>query len=1246
MADVYCGSVNEIHIFKGLPLSNPFCFNPFRDHMKTLYLCLVCSFLSSTIFAQLERIILEEQQPEFCDAPEAEPPVEGLKVFHLYAELTSDQYEFASIETQESCSPVIIQTSTDFFNTPAGTVINNPNFNVLCAFVPEIAFDSFISIGSSLGITPTVFTDLNSPNELEPSLFDNPGSATLDFEHGSIFVLPGGQGVPDENLRVFLGQFSTTGVIDYQINVGIYDTQTEIVHYYYNSECSGLYPLETPIYYEGVDGVYNLTGTSSNCTDPEACNYNQNLNPELDDPSTCNYTTCLGCMDENACDYLPFASIDDGSCNTTCEGCTDPEFTNYDPNADIDDGSCANIGCDYPLASNYNPEVTIVDDSCIILGCTDPSICNYNPIANEDDGSCDSLNCPGCTDAAAVNYNPQAITDNGSCHVGPLVNLLVEASSPGNIPNAPNATVTRVYAQLNHPDARVQKVYGANSCSPLSISSDQGFINNDYYFEDIFPYDLPEDVLETVTWITIGDPELGAIPTLITTGDLNIYDVFTFGLGNTVESEAGGWQVLSNPQPLDAQNRVLLGQFVTEGSLGYELNLAVIDENGITHNYLHSPCIDGNSVYAPNANLVYQESYCNDPTACNYEDLQMPDLIDNTTCEYETCYKDVNGFVFVDDNGNGVKDPGEMGIQSVDVHISNPEVTVQTDSQGYYDFGTIQIQDPRTITKDYINNYPYITTPLFIELTEANADNITKDFGMHNQTPEYGIEIASLQLNSSSQQGIQITCNGSLNWYQIELQNTGNLMQNGFVEIVFDDNFLGTPIYFSGQSTISENSLSFSFINLFPLETQTFYFGVGGPGVESIGEDLTVEATGNVLVNENIVFSTTSSATNQVTCAYDPNDKQVFPQGYGEPHYILEGTELNYLIRFQNTGNAPAIDVNVADTMSVALDLSSIEITSTSHDMELIVDEDSREVVFSFPNIFLPDSTANEEESHGYIAYKIKTAAALQPETRIENTAYIYFDNNPAIITNTTWNTIFNCATKSQLNLPAVLCENETLELVLDDPFAETYEWNVWPQGTIDLLNESGSMVNWNAPEIGNYSIHMTATNPLCSTEYIEALEVLAAPNATFYSNSNWLELNMTEFGDSYQWFLNGEAVLYANDTFLQIAESGNYSVSVNRENGCFDSSDEIFVLFVGVDEQTTAFKAFPNPCDEQLELRLNEAGTWNLRVLDALGRIVHSNTIQGNNYVLNTKALSNGTYTLVLHGNDELQYLKFMVLH
>jgi hypothetical protein len=57
-----------------------------------------------------------------------------------------------------------------------------------------------------------------------------------------------------------------------------------------------------------------------------------------------------GCTDINACNYLPWATDDDGSCsyndadnNGICDdvqGCTDPNALNYNPNAEGDDGTC------------------------------------------------------------------------------------------------------------------------------------------------------------------------------------------------------------------------------------------------------------------------------------------------------------------------------------------------------------------------------------------------------------------------------------------------------------------------------------------------------------------------------------------------------------------------------------------------------------------------------------------------------------------------------------------------------------------------------------------------------------------------------------------------------------------------------------------------------------------------------------------------------------------------------------------
>jgi hypothetical protein len=56
---------------------------------------------------------------------------------------------------------------------------------------------------------------------------------------------------------------------------------------------------------------------------------------------------------------------------------------------------------------------------------------------------------------------------------------------------------------------------------------------------------------------------------------------------------------------------------------------------------------------------------------------------------------------------------------------------------------------------------------------------------------------------------------------------------------------------------------------------------------------------------------------------------------------------------------------------------------------------------FLFEDINLEDSTSNEPASHGFILFKAKPRADLAPGTEAASTAYIFFDMNPPIVTNT-----------------------------------------------------------------------------------------------------------------------------------------------------------------------------------------------------------------------------------------------------
>ena len=143
----------------------------------------------------------------------------------------------------------------------------------------------------------------------------------------------------------------------------------------------------------------------------------------------------------------------------------------------------------------------------------------------------------------------------------------------------------------------------------------------------------------------------------------------------------------------------------------------------------------------------------------------------------------------------------------------------------------------------------------------------------------------------------------------------------------------------------------------------------------------------------------------EVRGAFDPNDKQGFPIGFGEDHYIERGVNIEYLIRFQNTGTDTAFNVVVLDALSDFLDPASIRLGVSSHDYEFMM-LDGNVMEFRFPDIMLPDSNINEPASHGFITFTASQKTNLPLESVIENTADIYFDFNKAVVTNTTFHTV------------------------------------------------------------------------------------------------------------------------------------------------------------------------------------------------------------------------------------------------
>jgi hypothetical protein len=135
--------------------------------------------------------------------------------------------------------------------------------------------------------------------------------------------------------------------------------------------------------------------------------------------------------------------------------------------------------------------------------------------------------------------------------------------------------------------------------------------------------------------------------------------------------------------------------------------------------------------------------------------------------------------------------------------------------------------------------------------------------------------------------------------------------------------------------------------------------------------------------------------------SYDPNDKQGLPLGYGPAHYVEPRTRLDYRIRFQNTGTDTAFAVVIRDTLAPWFDISSLRLGGSSHPYQFEFGGENV-LVFDFQGIMLPDSNTNLEASQGFVWFSIALDDATPLETDVLNSAAIYFDFNPPIITNTT----------------------------------------------------------------------------------------------------------------------------------------------------------------------------------------------------------------------------------------------------
>ncbi len=372
----------------------------------------------------------------------------------------------------------------------------------------------------------------------------------------------------------------------------------------------------------------------------------------------------------------------------------------------------------------------------------------------------------------------------------------------------------------------------------------------------------------------------------------------------------------------------------------------------------------------------------------------------------DTC-GNISGKMYVDANSDCSYNAGETLLAGLPVYLMQGSVTVgysYTDATGDYAFNAPSAFIYDVIPASNISSYGYTTVcPVSGQHTGVTVPSSNLDFGMNCQP---GFDLVALNSGWGFQPGFNATV------YPKALNAFCQLV-SGQLELILDPltsfvSAIPAPTSVNGDtvrwnfSNLNNSSYWWSWANAFA-PVVTVYTSL----LATI--DSTVCFTTNVtpLAGDMNTANNTNYFCSAVSNSWDPNMKQVSPLGDGPNGNLAPGMyNMNYTVHFQNTGNDTAHNVFVLDTLDADLDINTFQAISSTHQMEVDI-LPGNVLKFFFANIMLPDSNINEPLSNGHFIYTIRTKANLSVGTEIKNTAYIYFDFNPAIVTNTTKNTIF-----------------------------------------------------------------------------------------------------------------------------------------------------------------------------------------------------------------------------------------------
>jgi uncharacterized repeat protein (TIGR01451 family) len=361
-------------------------------------------------------------------------------------------------------------------------------------------------------------------------------------------------------------------------------------------------------------------------------------------------------------------------------------------------------------------------------------------------------------------------------------------------------------------------------------------------------------------------------------------------------------------------------------------------------------------------------------------------------CNNSVLLNKIEGFITIDSNADGcVTDPIFVPHYKVLINAGGNYLRTFTDENGYYEIAVPSGE--YSVSTQW--EYSYLTpSPQNIAVDfNGFAETSTADFCLSSNQSIEDVRIDMLPL-SEPRPGTQIE-------YKLIYQNIGTSNTSGTINFNFDDNMVS---FFNSETTPdsqTNTSLTWNYTNLEPFEKRAITISLNTFAQPIVNFDDTLSVSANITptTNDNTPENNNSNLDQTVISQYDSTNKSALN---GEVIMIDEiDDNLNYIIRFQNEGPSTVSNVKIYDTISSQeFNISSKELIDASHNVNVL--QDGGNIEFELDNIGLTSSTVSENDSYGYVAFRIKPKFNISIGDFITNKAYVTFDDNAPTETNLT----------------------------------------------------------------------------------------------------------------------------------------------------------------------------------------------------------------------------------------------------